>query len=487
MKHVLQELESYVDGALSPEDRTRVESHLESCDECRAALVREREFASALARTSVPDPGAAYFDGFAPRVAARLERAKQAEAARRYERWIAWLIPRGRFAWVRAAGALATLTLVTYVGMRGFRPESLRPVSEISEPAAPSESATDAVRLPDSPPSESKLETENLGTESVGLPPKAGPGDRPPGAGPAVPPAASLPVAVPREKPASTRSVEQDFAAAPAAPGPAARRREAESTAQPVPQGGETLESVAVPSRQEESTGPGGSLGKATDETFLRLKAATESSASSERAEERADQPPPPAPPPPPSLVRGGRAGEALQVVPKPESGVADALARKGRPALAVRDLAGADPVESFVEAALAGDTLGARTAFARAATALERKRAAPPSADEVAKMRRWLDAGRLPERRRDIPGFRMQSTSASEADALLALRDLAWARRASPSMRSALEHLAPRLVAGSADAATRAAARETLEWLAATSPSDLERQRWTAARDSLR
>jgi hypothetical protein len=39
---------------------------------------------------------------------------------------VGWLVNGGRVRWMRAAGALAGLTLVTYIGMRGFRPSELR-------------------------------------------------------------------------------------------------------------------------------------------------------------------------------------------------------------------------------------------------------------------------------------------------------------------------------------------------------------------------
>src|SRR5262249_27244216 len=118
-----------------------VESHLQACGECRAALATADRLARALESAPVPDPGTNYWAKFAARVEARTQRAASREPARGYERLLGWLVPSRRGGWVGTLGPVAAVTLVVYVGLRGFRPHDTR-VATSSPPSEPSRADT---------------------------------------------------------------------------------------------------------------------------------------------------------------------------------------------------------------------------------------------------------------------------------------------------------------------------------------------------------
>lgn len=450
MKHVQPELDAYLDRALAPQDRARVESHLEVCGDCRTALARARDFAAALGDTRAPDPGAAYWSRFAARVETRLERHRSADPARGYERWTSWLFPRGRFAWVRAAGAVATVTLVTYIGMRGFRPESLRQVSEVVE----RERAPATVPNPppgDTPPAPqvdepSRLEAEAPGTRSVsdGVSPRS--------------------------------NVEvEDFRAAVDPKKVALPSTVAEETSQAAESPETSKPSVALPVERDavESSPLEGLADKAE-----RAAAGASSFEDARIVVEPHVAPSPSAPGLAAEEVRRQRReAQVRETLVLPERDLTyGATLRKELKARSI-----ADPVEAFVTAAVASDT-------SLAAAALLRFQAEPAhAAVEAEKMRRWL----VSASDRHVRGGRSDrnlAASAPPADgaSLLLLYELAWPRRHSVPMRPLLEVLAARLASGATDAGLRLAARETLAWLVATSATDAERSTWQAKLDSL-
>ena len=131
---------AYLDGTLDAQARARAEARLRASSADREALEAMRAAEAQLRATAVPDPGAAYWRDFTTRVEARVQ---PRDPARIYEKLAAWFVNGERVRWMRAAGALAGLTLVTYIGMRGFRPSELRmpnappPVQVNSPPPAP--------------------------------------------------------------------------------------------------------------------------------------------------------------------------------------------------------------------------------------------------------------------------------------------------------------------------------------------------------------
>jgi len=174
---------AYLDGTLEPQARARAEARLRTSAADRETLEAMRVAEAQLRTTAVPDPGAAYWHDFGARVESRLQPAarSQADPALIYEKLVGWLVNGGRVRWMRAAGALAGLTLVTYIGMRGFRPSEVRmhpsaPSMETNLPTpdpdrrdAPKEtgdfrsSNPEAVVVP--PPTKTKQRTEHDGSE----------------------------------------------------------------------------------------------------------------------------------------------------------------------------------------------------------------------------------------------------------------------------------------------------------------------------------
>ena len=134
---------AYLDGTLDPETRARAEARLRTSAADREALESMRAADAQLRASAVPDPGAAYWRDFAARVDVRVQ---PRDPARIYEKLVGWFVQGERVRWMRAAGALAGLTLVTYIGMRGFRPAEVQmrsaphqvQVSPPKPPAAPS-------------------------------------------------------------------------------------------------------------------------------------------------------------------------------------------------------------------------------------------------------------------------------------------------------------------------------------------------------------
>ena len=124
--HVDDLLSAYLDGELDVPEGQRVAAHVRSCDRCERELEALRELHARLRQTEIPDPGAAYWSGFATRVQERLAQGAMPARAPWVERVASWFAPADRIAWPRVAGAFAVVTMVTYVGMRGFGPQGLQ-------------------------------------------------------------------------------------------------------------------------------------------------------------------------------------------------------------------------------------------------------------------------------------------------------------------------------------------------------------------------
>ena len=124
MKHLTEEqLSALLDGALEGDAAAR--AHLESCAECRDALARLAAADASLGRALEHDPGDAYFDTFADRVAARLTAAPRTRAVPAAG-WRAWLAPRR----LALAGSGVALVIVAGLVFLDTRP----PVALLQRP-----------------------------------------------------------------------------------------------------------------------------------------------------------------------------------------------------------------------------------------------------------------------------------------------------------------------------------------------------------------
>jgi len=65
----------YVDGELSPIEKSDVDAHIASCESCREDLERLTRLKASLATLTTPDPGIEYFDNLTDRIAARTTNA----------------------------------------------------------------------------------------------------------------------------------------------------------------------------------------------------------------------------------------------------------------------------------------------------------------------------------------------------------------------------------------------------------------------------
>lgn len=69
----------YLEGEVSPEQKTEIERHLQGCPECREDLERLRRLRAYLGRIESPDPGGTYFDGLGERITARIDSSSVAD------------------------------------------------------------------------------------------------------------------------------------------------------------------------------------------------------------------------------------------------------------------------------------------------------------------------------------------------------------------------------------------------------------------------
>ncbi|MFQ5599962.1 MAG: anti-sigma factor family protein [Candidatus Krumholzibacteriia bacterium] len=438
--HVQEHLSAYLDGELSGADRERLEAHLGGCALCSSELEALREVHARLCEIPPHDPGASYWKRFPERVASRLPGPVSAGPERFYERLAAWFLPSGRLAWPRAATALATITLVTYVGVRGFRDAELPP------PAAVRPEPPDVAAAPDAsePPVREKMESGRALAQRRSATPQA-PAPSPLGPPPSPPAPPSPPLQKPVPAPGALVLEAPDARLA----DEASFGIDAPSEATDESKGRPDVIRIAEP------------LGKPRVTVVLDAQGPDAAAKAKRQGVTLPGQ----------AVLRPtGPAAHGLDQVAR--MGVATDLGRPGVPEL---------EIVGFVSAAIAGDSAAARSVYARLAAQAAAGRgphAAAIDADRVTNvdlehMREWLRLSAphglaQPERRRlDVSGSRVPDSSTGEA-ALLALDRLVWPRHAEAALQSVVEALAVQLArrAGSS-VLVRQRARAYLEWLA--------------------
>jgi putative zinc finger protein len=440
--HVGELLSGYLDAALPAAERERVESHLEACAACRAELEALRALQIELGAATPPEPPPGYWERFAGRVEKRLPQPEPAGTGALAARIVAWLLPSGRLAWTRAVGAVATITIVTYVAMHGFRHEEV------------------AIQP----------------RETLGSSPDAARPSARPNAG-ATAPAERSPEAKPQAEPLPSRSFETR--SSPALPAPATTTLGAPSDAAGAKR---ELGKSAYAAKQQDrlaarETGEAERYDALADEK--KVQATGETSAA-------------PAPTPVPALPEGAMntvaaprgavaspqtAPQALKAGPRIESD----LAQSAAPATSVENT----DVLLFVQAALAGDTGRAHAAweaFQKVGTAADAEH-----------MRSWL--GRVEPaaagkdlRERSVARMLSKSSTDPAVAQLLDLDALVWPRRGDPSFGATVSDLAGRFEAhAAAGAEPRARAIAYLEWLAVQAPDAASRDLLHARVEKLR
>jgi hypothetical protein len=489
------ELSAYLDGETDAAARPRVEAHLAACAACRDALSGLRALQAGLREVPVPEPEASYWTEFAERVEARIEatsavpRAKATSPTRGYERLTGWLFPSGHFGWVRAAGALAALTLVTVVGLRGVGDLAVRAPARSPKPEtaleAPGSLAENAAREPliNPPPGStrpSSPQPTSTSDERFALDKK----QAATGTGSAVGGQQTKADAGPRADHALAGRVEESRPGAPAA--------EAVAPSQPGQPPPVVMEWSGVSGAAPPPTPAASSVDREPGSIGLRRQAAA--------APETVSVPGGTA-----DLANRGPADSALprdRIVALLEAGPSSApaapteklksLLGKERPSLdkdeksnanlQVRMAVPANELESavqrFVGAALEADTAQAREVYAALGAS-----AAPGTGEALNAMRRWLDAlPRAPAAGVELDrGLRMRNSApATGAEPWLALDALVWPRRDAPQLQGAAERLARELAASApSDARARDRARAWLQWLAVRAPDPATRSRW--------
>ena len=171
MNHLTDEqLSAFLDGALAAADRAACEAHVEACEACRVRLAETGSLDESLERSLEHDPGDAYFESFAERVAVRIaaegarSRPQAAEtlgALRRFWKWVS--SPRG----LALSGSTLALLLIAGLAVVRFQDRD-RTAFELHQAAPSPVGSTLRER-------ESKLDAQQHG-EAAPLPAAVPPG-----------------------------------------------------------------------------------------------------------------------------------------------------------------------------------------------------------------------------------------------------------------------------------------------------------------------
>src|SRR5262245_55206699 len=157
MNHLTEDqLSAFADGALAERERSACEAHLAACEACRTRLAELSALDESLTRALEHDPGEAYFETFADRVAARIARGSPAStgadapsgatapSSTKGSPW-AWLFtPRG----LSLAGSVAAVIAVA--GIVLMQNDSFQRMA--SAPPSPSRERAGTARQMQAPP-----------------------------------------------------------------------------------------------------------------------------------------------------------------------------------------------------------------------------------------------------------------------------------------------------------------------------------------------
>ncbi len=466
--HVQDRLSAYLDAELSSDERAAVERHLHACSACRDELAALRAVEQRVRDASPPAVAPQYWESFAARVDARLgepARASQPAGASWLERIVTWFVPPGRFGWVRAAAAVASVTLLAYVAMRGFRAQDasiqapLRTAPRAVTPATP-ETRAPFAQAPTQERDDAKL-------PGLNEQPIARFADEP---------------ELADEASESRKRSDVQTRAQPEAEGFGSKPSEGRANAlqrtdAPPPVGDldanaerlkkESAPSAAAPRSSATSEEPrrqpatGGGLQEREKAARELREVADEPSAADVLRQEAA---------PAPEAERK----RVLQSVAELDRTAARLQAKQDADVTLAPDVV-ADLVRTFSAAALAGDV----SAATRARESLARER--PDARTEIDQMDAWRAAEALP----NAVG-RLQSPTSNRGNetsriALRALDALVWPRREEPSFAPVVERMAEALEAASPEhPELRPRAHAYVTWL-------IERAEDDAAREHLR
>ena len=461
--HVRERLSAYLDAELDAVEAAALAAHLDACETCGAEFAALRAAHRELLRAEVPTQPDAYWRSFRARVEARLPIAPAdsvpAGAAAWPGRIVRWFVPAGHLAWGRAAAAVASVTLLAYVGINVLPETATRQqrASQASRSRAITKSPAETTPAPtvpaQTPPAEGILaDADVAGAARID---------------------AAAPLAVGRTGAIDDRVVapKKERTDAPLLPGASADTAAEEqaadrklpaapptqSVADLASRANEAPEREAHPQDVAESIAGEGSGIASVDRAVTDV-------ALAQRRDRRVDS--------------------LLAEQPAADEAIGAPLRIAAPRSAAPRDVV-SEQVLAFVTAALANDVDAADAARR------ELEPTTPAATEAVGQMQIWSRA-RAPEAKSSVtPEARALNLAPAPATALApdvrALDLLVWPRRHEPAFAPVVEQLARALEAASAQSPElRPRAREYYEALADGAQTEADRARWRARMDAL-
>jgi hypothetical protein len=445
--HVEEQLGAYLDAELDAGERAAVETHLHDCSACRDELAALGRVHAQLRLAEVPSAPETYWQRFAARVDARLP-TRDPEPVPWGRRVVGWFVPSGRVAWTRAAAALASVTLLVYVGLRRDEVPTPAPLAQRSEAPVSVPPELSRSQLPASEEPAAALAALEADADRFQ-------GDDEIDAGKieaAAPPASKSFEASPKQSPVSRAREVRELMQEEAEPAvPARAPEQKESPSQP-------LRSATV---QQPQRTPG--VASVADEParVTRRDAAATPAEAELRFELR----------------------DSVDAATVPEFALAPTPVETGADARMLRKslVRVSDDVRIFVSAALARDADAAEQARRSLA------QSNPSATLELQHMKAWSNAAPPAGEAGAIRSSGRLASAPRTAAALQALDALIWPRRRETGFQSLVARMATELEqASAADPEQRARARAYLAFLAENATTDDERAAWQRRLEAL-